>query len=102
MDIREVPSEMPMYLLAEDEGNEEEILRLLESESPGGSPCTVQNNPIPTSNHSSLQCNDDEHTSHTRPSVHSLSLIHDVLPSSIERSTISSESMQSMKGCVIH
>ena len=33
-----MPSEMPMYLLAEDEGNEEEILRLLESESPGGSP----------------------------------------------------------------
>lgn len=29
---------MPIYLLAEDEGNEEEILRLLESESPGGSP----------------------------------------------------------------
>ncbi len=38
VDIREVPSEMPMYLLAEDEGNEEEILRLLESDSPGGSP----------------------------------------------------------------
>ena len=38
MDIRDVPSEMPIYLLAEDEGNEEEILRLLESESPGGSP----------------------------------------------------------------
>lgn len=29
---------MPMYLLAEDEGNEEEIMKLLESESPGGSP----------------------------------------------------------------
>lgn len=40
VDIRKVPSEMPMYLLAEDEGNEEEILRLLESESPGGSPYT--------------------------------------------------------------
>ena len=38
MDIRDVPSEMPIYLLAEDEGNEEEILRLLESETPGGSP----------------------------------------------------------------
>ena len=38
VDIREVPSKMPMYLLAEDEGNEEEILRLLESESPGASP----------------------------------------------------------------
>ena len=31
LEIREVSSEMPMYLLAEDEGNEEEILRLLES-----------------------------------------------------------------------
>jgi len=31
VEIREVSSEMPMYLLAEDEGNEEEILRLLES-----------------------------------------------------------------------
>lgn len=39
VDIRDVPSEMPIYLLAEDEGNEEEILRLLESETPGGSPC---------------------------------------------------------------
>lgn len=39
MDIHEVPSEMPIYLLAEDEGNEDAILRLLESESPGGS-CT--------------------------------------------------------------
>ena len=38
VDIREVPSEMPMYLLAEDEGNEEEILRLLETESPRQSP----------------------------------------------------------------
>lgn len=28
---------MPIYLLAEDEGNEEAILRLLELESPGGS-----------------------------------------------------------------
>lgn len=37
-----------MYLLAEDEGNEEEILRLL-SESPGGSPYTVQINPFTSS-----------------------------------------------------
>ena len=38
-----------MYLLAEDEGNEEEILRLLESESPGGSPHVPHNNSSPTS-----------------------------------------------------
>ena len=37
---------MPIYLLAEDEGNEEEILRLLESRSPGGSPCILQSSPI--------------------------------------------------------
>lgn len=51
VDIREVPSEMPMYLLAEDEGNEEEILRLLESESPGGSPQTIQSSLTPDSNY---------------------------------------------------
>ena len=32
-----------MYLLAEDEGNEEEILRLLESASPAGSPDMTDN-----------------------------------------------------------
>ena len=33
-DLRAVSSVMPMYLLAEDEGNEEEIMRLLESLPP--------------------------------------------------------------------
>ena len=46
--IVEVPLEMPMYLLAEDEGNEEEILRLLELESPGGSP-SPKNTPCESS-----------------------------------------------------
>ena len=53
VDIREVPSEMPMYLLAEDEGNEEEILRLLESTSPRSPDVikTCENHPTISSKH---------------------------------------------------
>lgn len=58
VDIRDVPSEMPIYLLAEDEGNEEEILRLLESESPGGSPNSIIVTSAGTSCHGQGPCED--------------------------------------------
>ena len=50
LDIREVPFEMPMCLLAGDEGNEEEIMKLLESESPRLSPHKPQKNNIAQQN----------------------------------------------------
>lgn len=56
MDIQEVPSEMPIYLLAEDEGNEEEILRLLESESPGGSPYLPLSSPVSLTEPQGVNC----------------------------------------------
>lgn len=56
VDIQEVPSEMPIYLLAEDEGNEEEILRLLESESPGGSPYFQNSSPVALTEPQEVNC----------------------------------------------
>ena len=71
VDIQEVPSEMPIYLLAEDEGNEEEILRLLESESPGGSPYLPHSNPLSLSEPQTVTCTTELKNQY---SINSLSL----------------------------